>query len=95
MRRAMSFARRKLGARTIDIEAGPGTALSLYDAPLEIDELWLSEFLEPDLPDSLCGPPFLRPEVLDSRLPMRSCGEHAQASGRWRFSRRSRTQIER
>ena len=91
LRRALAFTRSQLGAQTISVEAGPSTALSLYDDPLQIDELWLSEYLEAEVPATLLGARFLAPSALDSLLPTRSRAEHAQASGRWRFTRRSRT----
>ncbi|MBW2244727.1 MAG: hypothetical protein JRH01_22325 [Deltaproteobacteria bacterium] len=91
LRRALAFTRKELGAQAVSIEAGPSTALSLYDDPLQIDELWLSEYLEEELADGLRGPRFLASSALDSLLPTRSRMEHAQASGRWRFTRRSRT----
>ena len=91
LRRALAFARSELGAQAVSIEAGPSTALSLYDDPIQIDELWLSEYLDTEVPAALRGSRFLAPSVLDSLLPTRSSAEHAQASGRWRFTRRSRT----
>ncbi|MCP5056231.1 MAG: hypothetical protein GY937_05825 [bacterium] len=91
LRRALAFTRSELGAQAVSIEAGPSTALSLYDDPLQIDELWLSEYLEANVSASVRGPRFLAPNVLDSLLATRSRAEHTQTSGRWRFTRRSRT----
>lgn len=79
------------GAATVSIEAGPSSVASLYDAPLAIDELLLSRYLEPERSRALRGGPFVREETLDARLRCTADAQRAnELSGRWRFSRHVR-----
>ncbi len=86
-RSAIDWARSR-GATTITIEAGPRTARALYAAPLAVDELWLSEYLETNLPPALRGEPLFEGVEVDSHLrPAGGPTLLSQASGRWRFQR--------
>jgi riboflavin biosynthesis pyrimidine reductase len=85
--RSALAALRARGMRSIAIEAGPATALELYDAPLAIDELMLSIYEASALPDGVAGPPFLSPDRLAELLPRASRGSR---EGDWRFERRTR-----
>jgi len=85
--RASLAALQARGARCISIEAGPRSALQLYEAPLAVDELMLSVYEEPDLPPAAQGAPFLAPERIAQLLPHVSAPTR---SGGWRFERRTR-----
>lgn len=86
-RAAVQWARDR-GARTVSIEAGPSTARAFYAKPLAIDELWLSEFAEPDLPHDLRGPTAVDDETLVAQFGHpRAIASRMERSGRWRFSR--------
>jgi riboflavin biosynthesis pyrimidine reductase len=85
--RAGLAALRARGARCISIEAGPETALPLYDAPVAVDELLLSIYEAVELADDAVGPAFLGPARLAELLPHAS---RAQRIGAWRFERRTR-----
>jgi riboflavin biosynthesis pyrimidine reductase len=88
---ALERAKVRLGARTILIEAGPSTAISLYpgsrDRMPRVDELLLSCF-EGSLSEAAIGPPFVSEErvaVLFDRP--RSRLQIHESSGPWRFER--------
>lgn len=84
---AIAWAQRELGARTISIEAGPSTAVPLYEHPVPIDELMLSVY-EGTPPPAAIGKPFVSPARIDAVLP-RCLADTAveEVSGRWRFQR--------
>ena len=91
VRAGLAHLLRKHGVRRILVEAGPTTALSLYDEPLAVDALWLSRFEEPSLAEGLRGVRFLGPEELAARFSRRSAPVHAvEESGRWSFQRYAR-----
>ena len=69
------------GIRGVSIEAGPSTAMGLYD-PMAVDELALSVF-EGDLPAGVEGGAFLAPSRLAAVMSRAGGG----ASGAWAFSR--------
>ena len=74
----------------VSIEAGPTAARSLYDDPPVVDELFLSEFLEPELPRALRGPVlFEQGEPAGFETP-RAARTRDEESGRWSFERRIR-----
>jgi riboflavin biosynthesis pyrimidine reductase len=87
-RAAIAYLRAAHAARSISIEAGPSTALPLYDPPVAVDELMLSTFDEPDLPEEARGAAFPGIPWLRRLLPRTSspwaCEE---ASGHWTFRR--------
>jgi riboflavin biosynthesis pyrimidine reductase len=85
--RALLAALRARGARCISIEAGPQTALPLYDSPLAIDELLLSIYAGPEPPVSAIGGPFLAAEQLARLLPRAA---RSPAIDSWSFERRIR-----
>lgn len=90
LREALEWLRAN-GAETISIEAGPSTVASLYDAPLAVDELMLSRYLEPERSRALRGGVFFREATLHAALRSTSDALRAnEASGRWRFSRHLR-----
>ncbi|MBL4688281.1 MAG: hypothetical protein JKY37_27085 [Nannocystaceae bacterium] len=84
---AIAWAQRELGARTISIEAGPSTAVPLYEHPVAIDELMLSVY-EGTPPAAVVGKPFVSPAQIDAALP-RCVADTAvdEVSGPWRFQR--------
>jgi len=91
LREGLAHLRRRHGVRRMLVEAGPSTALSLYDDPLAVDALWLSRFLEPTLAPALRGGPFLGPERLASLFARHSAPERRrEESGRWCFQRYAR-----
>ncbi|MGH1341472.1 MAG: hypothetical protein ACRBN8_07975 [Nannocystales bacterium] len=86
-REAIAWAR-ALGATTISIEAGPSTARALYADPVLVDELWLSEFLESDLPHALRGPVVFEGMPGGGALaPIGARALRHEVSGQWRYSR--------
>ena len=79
---------RERGCQTILIEAGPTTALALYEEPVLVDELLLSVYHAPSLGDELVGPEFVPPERLEASFARQ--GEAVridEPSGPWSFSR--------
>lgn len=79
---------RRRGVTSISIEAGPTTAVPLYDPPIVVDELMLSELEREALPPAVAGGRFLD----DARLLacMREVGPGVRVrepSGWWRFRR--------
>lgn len=88
---ALRFVRESLGARTISIEAGPHTALPLYQSPSLVDELWLSVYLSPTVATSVVGPAFLDPASLDAAFTGHTQPfEVDEPSGPWQFHRFTR-----
>lgn len=76
------------GARTISIEAGPTTAVPLYEPRPLVRELMLSVYLEPDLAPVLRGPSMPHRAHLASLLPHRAgTAEVTEPSGHWAFYR--------
>jgi len=92
---AITWARENLGARTITVEAGPSTALSLYDSPSRVDELMLS-VLQSDPPPQVRGRPFLSVSQLQAALgPVRADISVDETSGPWRIQRWIRSEPKR
>jgi riboflavin biosynthesis pyrimidine reductase len=88
IRDAISYLRATHGAETIVIEAGPSTALELYQAPYAVDELLLSVYREPRLPASARGAFFQSPQQLGLVFPLaRSNYSLREESGLWSFHR--------
>jgi len=86
-REALAWLRAQ-GALGVAVEAGPTTALALYDAPLAVDELILSHFDEPALAVEAQGPAFLEPSRLEALLrPAGAPHSAVEPSGRWSFRR--------
>lgn len=77
---------RRDGATTITIEAGPSTALALWDDPVVVDELMLSVY-EGSLHPSARGLPFLAPFALAARARCVASTRRDESSGSWRFER--------
>ena len=74
------------GAKTISIEAGPSTSRTLYEPPVDVDELLLSIFCG-DLAESLRGPAAFELHQLNEALPVQSTPyEVEERSGTWRFT---------
>ena len=87
LRHVLTWARRR-GGNTISVEAGPSTAGDLYQPPIAVDELWLSEFLEPCLAPHLRGPGlFPGDPAAGSFVAASRAARNTERSGRWRFSR--------
>lgn len=76
------------GHRTVLVEAGPTTAVSLYDEPLRVDELLLAVYRGAVLAPQWIGPRFLNLNALEGafrrRTPPTAVGE---PSGEWTFQR--------
>ena len=81
-RLALSFLRSERGCRSVSVEAGPTTAVPLYDEPCAIDELALSVYGGPLDPRARGG------RFLDERALERRFERVSEASGgEWRFER--------
>lgn len=90
-RGAIDYLLRERGCASVSVEAGPSTAVPLYDPPVAIDELMLSVFEEK-----------LDPRARGGRFPseadLASAGltrthephHHREPSGPWRFERWTR-----
>jgi len=88
LRAAVDFLRREFGAATVAIEAGPSTSRELYDDPLRVDELLLSVYEAPDLPQTVRGGDFLTAEDLARLFPRFSPPHRVRTGdGEWRFLR--------
>jgi riboflavin biosynthesis pyrimidine reductase len=85
--RSALAALRARGLRALGIEAGPETALGLYEPPGAVDELMLSIYQGPVLPaDALAGS-FIAEGRIAQLLPRRS---RTLRVGDWRFERYAR-----
>jgi riboflavin biosynthesis pyrimidine reductase len=83
---AVAHARDTLGARTISIEAGPTTSRQLYAVPGAVDELVLSIFEGPTIPETVRGPDFLPLGELERLLgPSTTPTRIDEPSGPWSF----------
>ncbi len=88
---AVAFLQKEAGSGTVAIEAGPSTSRQLYRPSLVVDELLMSEFLGPALPQSVQGAPFLEPAAIEAAFPVRSVPYAVEEpSGPWRFRRWTR-----
>ncbi len=90
LRRAVHHLRQQRRCGLVSIEAGPNTSRTLYDDPIVIDELLLSEFEGASLPEEARGDEFLELDRLRRLLPNESSGAYEEPSGPWRFHRLSR-----
>ncbi len=80
------------GARTVSVEAGPSSSAPLYEAPVRVDELMLSEFLGA-LPPEVRGGALIRRDDLEAKLRLIAAPRTIEeGSGVWRFSRWTREQ---
>jgi riboflavin biosynthesis pyrimidine reductase len=79
------------GFASVSVEAGPSSSLELYRAPVRVDELMLSVYQSPSLPDAARGGSFLDVADLDRLFPVgaarRSECTREEESGRWSFCR--------
>jgi riboflavin biosynthesis pyrimidine reductase len=88
LRELLAWLARERGCTSAAVEAGPTTALALYEEPLAVDELMLSLFLEPELSEAARGPRLLRLARLEALLaPASPPAEAREQSGRWLFTR--------
>lgn len=91
---AVEFVRQELGCTTVAIEAGPSTSLQLYRPALMVDELLLSQFLGPVLPQSVQGIPFLDSVAIEAAFPVSSKPYLVdEPSGPWLFRRWTRRPV--
>lgn len=87
-RDALAWLRERTGAKTIALELGVRASAPLYEEPLAVDELLLSLYLEPDLPEAQQGAPFFELTRLASHFDtMDAPVVRHEASGRWSFRR--------
>jgi hypothetical protein len=88
---ALRYLGETLGARALSVEAGPQTALPLYQAPALVDELWLSTYLGSTVATSVVGPAFLDGASLEAAFPEYTPPfEVMEPSGPWQFQRFTR-----
>lgn len=89
LRSAIAFARERLGAATVSIEAGPSTSAALYEPPaVAVDELLLSVYESAELDERARGKPFLDPRRIEALFERpRPFYRATAASGPWSFSR--------
>jgi len=89
LQKAVAWLRENEGAKTVSLEIGAALSRPLYEKPESlVDEVMLSIFLEPNLPEGSKGPPFVDLGRLKERLPRATRAVvRAEASGNWSFSR--------
>lgn len=89
LRKAIAWLRKNRGAETVSLEVGAALSRPLYETqPPLVDEVMLSVFLEPQLPEGAKGPRFVDLERLKERLPRASREAiRNEASGKWSFRR--------
>lgn len=88
LRDALAWLRDNTGARTIALEVGVRASAPLYDPPLAVDEILLSLYLEPQLPETQRGAPFFELAQLAEHFDtVGTPVVRHEASGRWRFQR--------
>lgn len=76
---------RQRGYEHLAVEAGPSSALSLYDPPVLIDRLWLSRYRAPSLPEAVRGGAFLELSGTSTSLEARGRLRFGFSSGDWQF----------
>ena len=84
---ALDYLRNEAACRTVTIEAGPSTSRSLYRPVLEVDELLLSVYRSPGLPQSVAGGEFLPSSELQDLFPTRSQPFPVSDPGPWVLQR--------
>ena len=96
LRETIRWLRESRGFESVSVEAGPSTSLDLYRDPVVVDELMLSIFQAPSLPESARGGAFLDVADVDrlfaAGVARRSECIRDEDSGTWsycRFSSRS------
>lgn len=85
-RAALAYLRDVRGARSVSVEAGPTTAVPLYEAPCAIDELMLSVFEGPLEPRARGGA-FPSEREIAAQFERVSVVRIDEPSGPWRFER--------
>ncbi len=87
--KAVAWLRENEGAKTVSLEVGAALSRPLYENPEPlVEEVMLSIFLEPNLPEEAKGPRFVDLGRLTERLPHATRETvRAQASGNWSFRR--------
>lgn len=87
-RDALDFLQRQRGCETVCVEAGPSTTRALYDEPAAVDELLLSVYEEPTLPERARGGDLFALARIEALFgPPRREVVRLEPSGRWRFLR--------
>jgi riboflavin biosynthesis pyrimidine reductase len=87
LRELLTWLRDERGFASACVEAGPSTARDLYDEPLAVDELMLSQLHVPALPVGVCGGAFADLARIERRFALASEHESDEESGRWSFRR--------
>ena len=92
--RGAVIALRAQGLVDVCVEAGPSSALAVYDAPVVVDELLLSVYAEEALAPDLIAGPFPAWRDLEQVFgAARSDVSRIEESGRWRFLRYCRPRL--
>lgn len=87
IRRAIQHLQQSREAECISIEAGPSTALELYERPTMIDELLLSVYLGASLDVRAQGSPLIELSRLRRRFRTETSSNHRSQHGHWSFHR--------
>lgn len=87
IRRAIYHLQTSKDCQCISIEAGPSTALTLYDRPTMVSELLLSVNLDKTLDDRAKGPAVIELARLRRRFRSETSVTHSREGQRWSFHR--------
>ncbi len=87
IRRAIRHLQVAKDCECISIEAGPSTALSLYEPPAVVHELLLSVYLDKALDDRAKGAPLIELARLRSRFRSETSATHRCEGQHWSFHR--------
>ncbi|MGB5812786.1 MAG: hypothetical protein WBG86_19790 [Polyangiales bacterium] len=90
IRRAIAHLHQSKDAQCVSIEAGPSTAIQLYDPPTLVNELLLSVYLGKSLDERAKGSPLIALERLRGRFRSETSSTHRSQRGHWSFHRFSR-----
>lgn len=87
IRRALTHLHQSRDAQCISVEAGPSTAIQLYERPTIVDELLLSVYLGSSLDDRAKGAPLIELARLRKRFRSETSSIHRSQLGHWSFHR--------
>lgn len=87
LRESLAWLCDERGFTSVAIEAGPSTSRAVYDPPVAVDELLLSIYRAPELPEGVRGGELLGLPALGRLFPERSECTREEESGMWSFLR--------
>ncbi len=87
IRRAIRHLQVSRECQSVSIEAGPSTAVTLYDPPVLVNELLLSVYLGKSLDEEAAGRPLIELPQLRGRFRSETSATHRSGGEPWSFHR--------